>query len=282
MKVLIAYMPVLHQGYLEFVDNHPDAEIFLIFGKEIVADFDWLVRKDIRAVCSDIMRSAFAAALQTRGKNMLVDTLNESWVERIKASSGEIVFADEEESRHVASTQFEGCAVSFDRSVKLRWDKPRVLDQQNAQGYPVTTAEMHRSFMRLADVESQKSADFWLSVGALLVTKDGSVFVAYNRHLPSDHEPYTFGDPRSLFKKGVHIELSTAAHAEPAVIAAAARCGVSTEGAVLYVTTFPCPPCAKLLSQVGLRELYFKSGYSMLEGEEFLRKSGIQLFRVQD
>ena len=37
-------------------------------------------------------------------------------------------------------------------------------------------------------------------------------------------------------------------HAEARLIAAAAREGRATAGAVLYVTDFPCPPCAKLIA----------------------------------
>lgn len=89
------------------------------------------------------------------------------------------------------------------------------------------------------------------------------------------------GDPRAIFNKGVHIELSSYLHAEAHVIAEAARRGIATEGADLYVTTFPCPVCAKLLAATGIARLYYRDGYSVLDGEEVLLGAGIEIVQAQ-
>lgn len=48
------------------------------------------------------------------------------------------------------------------------------------------------------------------------------------------------------------IEFGRAVHAEQAAIAAAAHAGVSVQGGTLYVTTFPCHLCARLIVAAGI------------------------------
>ena len=71
------------------------------------------------------------------------------------------------------------------------------------------------------------------------------------------------------------MELSTALHAEAGLIVEAAKKGISLEGATLYVTTFPCPNCAKLVAASGIKKLIYQDGYSVLDGEELLRSAGL-------
>ena len=88
------------------------------------------------------------------------------------------------------------------------------------------------------------------------------------------------GDPRANFYKGVGLELSTATHAEARLIAQAACDGDATRGAVLYVTDFPCPPCAKLIAAAGIERLYYREGYAVLDGQDVLEGAGVEIVRV--
>ena len=97
---------------------------------------------------------------------------------------------------------------------------------------------------------------------------------------PTRSRAYAAGDPRSNFFKGVALELSTATHAEARLIARAAREGGATEGAVMYVTDFPCPPCAKLIAGAGVAKLYFRAGYAVLDGQDVLEAAGVELVQV--
>ena len=74
--------------------------------------------------------------------------------------------------------------------------------------------------------------------------------------------------------------MSTAIHAEAAIVAQAARDGVSLRGADLYVTTFPCPACARLIAEAGFRRCYFAGSYSVLEGEHVLQAAGVDVYWV--
>ncbi len=48
----------------------------------------------------------------------------------------------------------------------------------------------------------------------------------------------------------------------------------------MYVTDFPCPPCAKLIAAAGVERVYFRDGYAVLDGEDVLREAGVELLRV--
>jgi dCMP deaminase len=78
----------------------------------------------------------------------------------------------------------------------------------------------------------------------------------------------------------VAVELSTALHAEAAIVASAARDGLPLAGADLYVSTFPCPGCARLVAEAGFRRCYFAGPYSLLGGETVLRAAGVELIWV--
>jgi deoxycytidylate deaminase len=57
------------------------------------------------------------------------------------------------------------------------------------------------------------------------------------------------------------IEFVRAVHAEMAVITDAARRGVVTDGATLYVTTFPCHHCARHVVASGVRRVVYVAPY---------------------
>ncbi len=122
--------------------------------------------------------------------------------------------------------------------------------------------------------------DWWRQVGAALRFPDGHVTSTANEHHPHRLSAYAAGDPRSSFVKGVHLEISTATHAEARLIADAAREGRATEGAVMYVTDFPCPPCAKLIAGAGIARLYFRTGYAVLDGQDVLEQAGVEVVQV--
>ena len=105
--------------------------------------------------------------------------------------------------------------------------------------------------------------------------------MSHNKHLPSPHSPYAEGDPRNNFHKGIGIEYSTTLHAEAGLIAEAARKGISLEGTSMYVSVFPCPPCAKLVAYCGIKKLYYSGGYSVLDQERILKSRGVEIIFVE-
>lgn len=273
--VLIAYIPVLHEGYRHLLEKHPEAtNIYLLSSS--VTHTQRSLEKDIRAVSAEIMKVALKPLFPERTFFVAEkDTLIE-----IASKKNTIVMPDEDISHALIAEYFPENTIILD-SIFLRWDKKRSLRQYA----PATKTQLQEntneaSPMKLAEAEAAKSGDWWRQVGAVLV-KDGTILLkTHNRHLPSDHAPYAVGDPRANFHAGESIELSTAIHAEALLIAQAAHSGLALEGTELYCTTFPCPPCAKLIAESGIKKLYFAEGYSMLDGEAVLRSAGVKIVRV--
>jgi dCMP deaminase len=180
----------------------------------------------------------------------------------------------------LAERFFDGCDVRFD-TVFLRWDKTRTAQLLSPGASPAPEGDSElRELAAAAQERAGESVDWWRQVGAAIRFSDGGLATAVNEHLPHRLSAYAAGDPRANFHKGVGLELSTAVHAEAALIAAAAREGRPTAGAVMYVTDFPCPPCAKLIAGAGVSKLYFRSGYAVLDGRDVLEAAAVELLQV--
>ena len=69
-------------------------------------------------------------------------------------------------------------------------------------------------------------------------------------------------------------------HAESNAIAKLAKSNESGLGSDLFVTLSPCLDCAKLIYQSGIRRVYFNDYYSDDSGIEFLRKSVVEVEKL--
>jgi deoxycytidylate deaminase/dephospho-CoA kinase len=67
-----------------------------------------------------------------------------------------------------------------------------------------------------------------------------------------------------------NMELCTAIHAEERAILSLS--GRPAEGGTLYVTTFPCFQCARLVLDAGIKKIVFVEAYPMPETSEFLKE----------
>jgi len=274
-EALLAYVPVLHEGYRRFLEAHGAGRALHLIGPELYADQRPLA-KDIRALDADLAASAIAAW----GICEAVTVLDVAGAERLAASSPALIAPAEDVSYAVVERFFARCDVRYD-TVFLRWDKTRTAALLRAEAAPAVEGDAALAELAAAAArEAGGSVDWWRRVGAAIRFADGALEAARNEHLPHPLAAYAAGDPRSNFYKGVALELSTAHHAEARLIAGAARRGRSTEGAVMYVTDFPCPPCAKLIAAAGVARVYFREGYAVLDGEDVLRDAGVELLRV--
>jgi dCMP deaminase len=272
---LIAYVPVLHEGYRRFLSAHGEGLPLYLIGPEMYADSRPLA-KDIRALPAELAASAIAAW----GICSEVSVLDVAGAELLATSSPSLVLPAEDVSYAVVDRWFPRCDVRYD-TVFLRWDKSRTVALLRPEAaVAIEGDETLAELAAVATAEAAGSVDWWRRVGAAIRFGDGTVAAAHNEHLPHRLSAYAAGDPRANFYKGVALELSTAQHAEARLIAAAAREGRVTEGAVMYVTDFPCPPCAKLIAAAGVSRVYFHSGYSVLDGEDVLRDAGVEILQV--
>jgi dCMP deaminase len=276
VKQILLYLPVLHRGYEEFFARHPDAAGVLLLGPGFAAAFPALA-KDIRALPAD--RAAGYLRLARPGLDIAVIEPGDL---PAAVTGDPLVLPDEDVTRALARQHDLGRdrTLIFDRTF-LRWDRewsrarrPAAFDGQVAAG------DLPRGLLARARELAGHSSDWWRQVGALAVRGDDLLGQAWNRHYPTEYAPYEDGDPRDGFSRGVRPDLSTALHAEAGIIAAAAADGRSLRGADLYVTTFPCPSCARLIAAAGFARCYFAGPYSVLDGEQVLRSAGVELYWV--
>jgi dCMP deaminase len=67
-----------------------------------------------------------------------------------------------------------------------------------------------------------------------------------------------------------------ATHAEANALAFAARHGISTDGATVYVTLSPCETCARLLIAGGIKRVVWGQTYRDPAGSQLLETAGIE------
>jgi dCMP deaminase len=274
-EVVLAYVPVLHEGYRRFFERHARDRPLYLIGPELYADYRPLA-KDVRAL------PAADAATAIAGWEIpsSVAVLDRPGAEVLAAEGPSLVLPAEDISYQIVEQYFPRAAVRYD-PVFLRWDKSKTVQMLDPQ--PVASVAEDVLVAELEDAAQDaaaRSIDWWRQVGAALRFADGTLEVATNVHHPHELAPYAAGDPRSNFTQGVELELSTATHAEAALIAQAARAGRATAGATIYVTDFPCPPCAKLIANAGIAKLYYRRGYAVLDGRDVLKAANVEIVAV--
>lgn len=124
-------------------------------------------------------------------------------------------------------------------------------------------------------------------VGAVAVTTDNiTISEAYNGWIRgSAHN--TCGKDHSCDRELLQIESGTkneigCIHAEENLIINAARTNNSLKDTIVFLSTYPCLSCAKLLAQSGISKLYvISNSYPAQEGIEFLTKMGIKTVKVE-
>jgi len=276
-KVVIAYVPVLHEGYRRFFEKHRDAEVFYVLGKDLIALEDYL-RKEIRELSPELMVKAIESL--NLGKKVEVLT-KEKLLKLIEANEASFVMPNEDVCKILAKEFLSDKKVTFD-SIFLRWDKHKSMEEKPVEAdQKISREDFDREVIGKLKIEAEKSSDFWRHIASAIVKDGKMIAVAHNEHLPSEHSPYTDGDPRNTLHKGVGIEYSTSMHSEARLVAESARKGVSLDGASMYVTIFPCPPCAKLIAEAGIRRLFYAGGYSILDQEKILKSKSVEIIYVE-
>lgn len=268
------YVPVIHEGIRRWLLKHFDAQFIALVGPNTLSERRSIV-KDIRRMPVDDVAVALRALQLTR--NLRVMEFEE--LSSLETEIVSLVMPKDELMLEAAAHLPDSVRPVFE-SVFLRWDHGNVTVAQPLAVSQRPTISLSNIWAGLDELVSW-SPDWWRQVASALIVNDEVAVSAYNRPLPNEEAVLMRGDPRALFNKGVHIELSSYLHAEAHVIAEAARRGIATEGGDMYVTTFPCPVCSKLLAATGIARLFYRDGYSMLDGEEVLLGAGIEILQVK-
>jgi dCMP deaminase len=106
-------------------------------------------------------------------------------------------------------------------------------------------------FMMVAYLISKRSSCDRLHVGCVIIDNNRIISTGYNGHIKG-------ADHVSLVVDG-HEQMTI--HAETNAIADAASRGVKLNGAIAYVTHYPCINCAKNLIAAGIKEIIYSEDY---------------------
>lgn len=141
---------------------------------------------------------------------------------------------------------------------------------------------MDRVYMDMAYEQAEKSVCLRAKVGVVIV-KDGLVVAqGYNNVVGGIRPCKEIGCLRDELDitSGTRREVCRNICAEQLAISEAARNGVELDGAVAYVTTFPCHICAKLLVSSGISEIVYDKDYPDELSKKFLEEAGIIIRKI--
>jgi dCMP deaminase len=122
--------------------------------------------------------------------------------------------------------------------------------------------------------------------------KVGAVIVKDNRILSTGYNGAPSGVPNCIddcnrcyrskhnIPSGEMLDMCFAVHAEQNAIMNALKTGEDLKGAVIYVNTYPCVTCFKLIVQSGIREVYFINEYANDFTKQLAREAGVKLVKL--
>ncbi len=272
-KALVIFVPVIHKGYLSLFNKYND-EVWIL-GEDILSSYTSLAR-DLRVIDPVKIKKILEDSKLVKK----VKILSKEDLAHFSEKKVEVVMVDDDVSRDICSKYFRDGKVTFEK-IFLRWDK-LMTEKENviSPERKISNEENDRKFMALAVAEAEKSSDWWRQIGAVAVLDNKVIFRSHNHHLPSDLFLDTFGDPRSNFDKGERLDIYTSVHGEADIVAQSAKAGISLNGTSIYVSTFPCSNCARLLAVAGVKKVYYSKGYSRLDAEQVLRAFGVEIVLV--
>ncbi len=269
MKAVVAYIPVLHEGYRRFLQAHPHP-VHLI-GPELYTDYRPLA-KDIRALSAEEVAPALAAWGHE------VHVLDAAAARELAAQQPQLTLPAEDVSYQVVERYFPRAEVLYDTAF-LRWDKPRVVSLLATAAGP---GDRRATTSRRSPRPRREQQHRLLAPGR---RRDP----LRRRHARSDAQRAPPAPSVRLRRRRPALELLPgrapgAEHRDARGGAPdrrrRARPDASTQGAELYVTDFPCPPCAKLIAAGGIARVYYRTGYAVLDGEDVLGAAGVEIVKI--
>jgi dCMP deaminase len=142
-------------------------------------------------------------------------------------------------------------------------------------------------FLMLAKLAATRSTCLAFPVGAVITRNKQVLATGYNGspsgsvHCTS--QGYCYPDLSSC--DASKAMPSRAVHAEANAIAQAAKNGIPTGDASIYVTLEPCLSCLKLIISAGIREVFyetsFNTGNSILVRDSFINEGLVTLKQIQ-
>jgi dCMP deaminase len=244
-----------------------------VLGKSLTSEFPHLDR-DIRALDPDFVVS-FTSSFVSDVKILEKENMFEL------DQFDEVVLSEDDIGRGLFDKYLKDKKITWD-TVFLRWNKMNAITNNPVNpDRKISEEELDKEMIKVAEKEAERSSDWWRHVGAVLVKEGKIILSGHNKHAVTENTAYIEGEPRSNFDAGPAIaDLHIFQHGEASIISEAAKQGIKTEGTYLYITTFPCPTCAMLVAKAGIKKVYYKEGYSLLDAERILKQVNVELVQV--
>lgn len=147
---------------------------------------------------------------------------------------------------------------------------------------PETSSEEDVNFMTQAENLISES-NCWWKANACVFVRDSKAVVSAVSSNPwcTNCKALPINQSEINLRQGERLDFCDAVHAERLAIAKASRTGISLKGSKIYVTSFPCEECSKVLIPAGVETVVFRKDSYGLKDAELLTKNGVNLLRVR-
>lgn len=136
--------------------------------------------------------------------------------------------------------------------------------------------------MHITEEVSKLSWDWTGRTGSLLFS-EGKI-ISYSENVVVPYPGYMLQNSslRETHKTpiGEHLEYGETNHAEPACLLRSIGKEFNKEKAVLYTTKFPCPFCARIIADLGIKKVVYGAEYYNEIGYKVLKEAGVETIKL--
>jgi dCMP deaminase len=273
-KCLLLHIPVLHEGYIDLFEKY-SFQIKKLYVVDEGLSSEFSEYKEIRSVSSKIL----VKMIKSLGFPFSVGLITCKNIKSLKNT--DLIVGDDPITSNLLKKYFPNKKYDLD-NVYLRWHEGNVQSPHVPHYDFETESVFDKKMMSKAiEVGGGNSTDWWRRVGCVVVKNKKIILTSFNAHFPDNDTQYIDGDPRDFVKAGELGFLASSAHAEQMAIALAAQKGKSLKGCDMYVSTYPCPTCAKLMATAGVKRCFFMGGNAYLDVEKVLKATGLKAILVK-
>lgn len=153
-------------------------------------------------------------------------------------------------------------------------------------GWMMNRMSIENYYMNIANVVSLRSTCMRRKVGAVIVKDNRILSTGYNGS-PSGFPNCNENEGKCYrcinnIPSGEQLDKCYAVHAEQNAIMSGMRTGENLKGATIYITTFPCITCAKLIVQSGINKIYYIDKYRDEFTLKMLKTVGVEVINLEN
>ncbi|MFC1598989.1 cytidine/deoxycytidylate deaminase family protein [Patescibacteria group bacterium] len=271
--IVIGNFTIIHKGYLDiFLNKYQNADIYILSNN--LANQLYNLELDQRKINPNIVKNLFT------GLNRQVYILEEENLPRI-LNEDEIVLVEDNVITALKNKYLSEHSNIITESGFFYYPQDQVKktkdDNKKTRN---STDQKDIDFMKQAIELTKKSNCFWRQIASVVVKNDKIIYTGFNHMLPNQDECYKIGCIRDDLKAGTQTEFCSAVHSEASCIAQAAKDGQALNNTSIYVTTFPCPACAKLVALSGIKKCFYNQGWANFDGERVMKAAGVEITKI--